>query len=64
MTLLFSAPASPLVQPRNVFWGNLIAASIAILVHYLSAEEHLNLMPKWIAVALVRDQELIDMVST
>lgn len=56
MTLLFSAPASPLVQPRNVFWGNLIAASIAILVHYLSAEEHLNLMPKWIAVALVRDQ--------
>ena len=52
MTLLFSAPASPLVQPRNVFGGNLISASVAIAFYYLSGAEYLDLVPQWLALAL------------
>lgn len=52
MTLLFSAPASPLVQPRNIFGGNLLSATVAILFNYLSGADHLGILPKWIAVAL------------
>ena len=51
MTLLFSAPASPLVQPRNIFGGNLVSASVAILFHYLSGEEYLGVVPLWLALA-------------
>lgn len=52
MTLLFSAPASPLVQPRNVFGGNLISATVAILFYYLSGSEYLDVVPRWLALAL------------
>ena len=52
LTLLFSAPASPLVQPRNIFGGNLLSAAVSILFNYLSVEEHLNVLPRWLAVAL------------
>eukprot|EP00960_Hanusia_phi_P051544 760860-Hanusia_phi.AAC.2 len=34
--MLFSASSSPLVQPRNVFFGHLIAAVVAICISYLS----------------------------
>ena len=29
MTLLYSAPASPLVQPRNVFFGNMVRSALS-----------------------------------
>ena len=53
LTLLFSAPASPLVQPRNIVGGNLVSCVVAILFSYLTAEEYLNVLPLWLAVALV-----------
>jgi len=52
MVLLYSAPASPLAQPRNVFGGNAVSASIAILFYYLSAPQYADAIPKWVAVAL------------
>lgn len=48
LTLLFSAPASPLVQPRNIAGGNLVSFASALLWHVLS-ESH---VPKWLAVVL------------
>ena len=53
VTLLYSAPASPLVQPRNVFGGNLVSASVAILFYYASGPQFANAIPKWLAVAIV-----------
>ena len=52
MTLLFSAPASPLVQPRNILGGNLISATVAILFYYLSGSEYADAIPRWLALAL------------
>ena len=52
MTLLFSAPASPLVQPRNILGGNLISATVAILFYYLSGNEYADAIPRWLALAL------------
>jgi CBS-domain-containing membrane protein len=53
LTLLFGAPASPLCQPRNVIFGTTYSAFVAVCVRYLSAEEHLDVLPPWLAAALV-----------
>ena len=47
MTLLYSAPASPLVQPRNCVLGSTLSASIAIAFKYLSDPEYLQVIPDW-----------------
>lgn len=52
MALQFGAPNSPLAQPRNVIFSNLVAAAIAVAFYYLSGPEFLGVIPQWVAVAL------------
>lgn len=52
MTLMYSAPGSPLVQPRNVFIGSTLSASIAIVLNYLSDPDHVDGIPDWLNVAI------------
>ena len=42
MALHFGAPNSPLAQPRNVIFSNLVAAGIAVVIYYLSGPEFLG----------------------
>lgn len=53
--MLFSAPTSPLVQPRNLFGGHLIAATSAVLIDYVSNKKHhpdTYLMPPWVSAPM------------
>ena len=52
VTLLFGAPKSPLTQPRNAIFGNVVAASTSVLTFYLSGPQFLDVLLPWIAVAL------------
>ena len=53
-TLLYSAPASPLVQPRNVFYGHMLSAIVGILLNYLTESEvgEGDGMPRYLTQAL------------
>lgn len=50
--MVFAAPASPIVQPRNIFGGHIISAVSGLLVDYLSNPEYLGVLPEWVAVPL------------
>mmetsp|Transcript_20448 Transcript_20448/g.29997 ORF Transcript_20448/g.29997 Transcript_20448/m.29997 type:complete len:130 (+) Transcript_20448:567-956(+) len=51
--MLAAAPSSPLAQPRNVFFGHLIAGVIALLLDYLcNPKFDLNYIPPWVAAPL------------
>lgn len=51
--MLFASPTSPLVQPRSVIGGHLIAVPAAIALDYLVADQYLGFFPQWLAVALI-----------
>jgi hypothetical protein len=53
LTLLFGAPASPLCQPRNVFFGTTYSAAVAVVVRYFSTDEYFAILPPWFSAALV-----------
>jgi hypothetical protein len=52
MTLLYGAPSSPLGQPKNVIFGNTVAAMVAVGLYYLSGEAFLGVVPGWVMCAL------------
>lgn len=52
LTLLFGATASPLCQPRNTIFGGIWSAAVAVAMRYLSGDDHLGVLPSWLAVAL------------
>mmetsp|Transcript_37609 Transcript_37609/g.88504 ORF Transcript_37609/g.88504 Transcript_37609/m.88504 type:complete len:773 (+) Transcript_37609:118-2436(+) len=60
--MLFSAPTSFFVQPRNIFGAHMIAATTALVVDHFTIEDdfvrqytdlHVDGIPKWVAVAVV-----------
>ena len=53
-TLLYSAPASPLAQPRNIYYGHMLSAMIGIVLNYAteSAKGEGDGMPRWLTQAL------------
>lgn len=51
VAILFGAPHSSFAQPRSVIGANMIAASIAVCMHYLSSPAHLNAFPRRLAIA-------------
>lgn len=51
--MLFAAPSSPLIQPRMLIGGHMIAASSAICADYLSNPQRgMDLLPRWVATPL------------
>uniref|UniRef100_A0A7S0DY98 HPP transmembrane region domain-containing protein n=1 Tax=Hanusia phi TaxID=3032 RepID=A0A7S0DY98_9CRYP len=50
--MLTAAPVSPLVQPRNVLCGHVIAAIISICLDYLCNPKYLNVIPQWVVAPL------------
>jgi hypothetical protein len=51
--MLFAAPTSPLIQPRALVGGHLIATTCAVAVDYLSNPfRGYALMPRWVATPL------------
>jgi len=52
-TLLFAAPAAPLAQPRNIVGGHVVSCTIGFLIDYLTNERWANVIPQWVAQALV-----------
>ena len=51
-TLMYSAPASPLTQPRNVLFGHLAAAVVGAAVNAITADDDNGGMPRWVAKAV------------
>eukprot|EP00961_Rhodomonas_salina_P236408 3195059-Rhodomonas_salina.1 len=51
--MLFASPTSPLVQPRSVIGGHLIAVPAAIALDYLVADQYLGFFPQVLAVPLL-----------
>eukprot|EP00293_Proteomonas_sulcata_P013020 CAMPEP_0184291798 /NCGR_PEP_ID=MMETSP1049-20130417/3697_1 /TAXON_ID=77928 /ORGANISM="Proteomonas sulcata, Strain CCMP704" /LENGTH=341 /DNA_ID=CAMNT_0026599329 /DNA_START=61 /DNA_END=1083 /DNA_ORIENTATION=- len=51
--MLFAAPTSLLVQPRNIIGGHVIAVVCAVSVDYLTSEKYYPIIPQWIANAVV-----------
>ena len=52
-TLLYSAPNSPLAQPRNVFFGHIVAGAIGALVNEFTVENgETGGVPRWVSQAL------------
>jgi hypothetical protein len=53
-TLLFAAPNSPLGQPRNIFYGHLIACAVGISLNYVTetVKDEGDGIPRWITQAL------------
>jgi len=52
-TMLFAAPTSQLVQPRNLIGGHVIGVVVAISVDYLTSDDYFPILPKWFAISLV-----------
>mmetsp|Transcript_22976 Transcript_22976/g.35941 ORF Transcript_22976/g.35941 Transcript_22976/m.35941 type:complete len:156 (+) Transcript_22976:2-469(+) len=52
-TMLFGAPTSPLVQPRNIIGGHIISVTVALGMDYLVYQDFLPIIPQWVANALV-----------
>ncbi len=51
-TLMFSAPASPLTQPRNVLFSHMSAGFIGAVVNSCTVENHeTGGLPRWVAQA-------------
>jgi len=51
--MLFAAPTSPLIQPRMIIGGHLIATSCAVCVDYISNPfRGYGLIPRWVATPL------------
>ena len=51
--MLFAAPTSPLIQPRMILGGHVIAASCACAIDYLSSPTRgLGVVPRWVATPL------------
>lgn len=51
-TMLFAAPTSQLVQPRNVVGGHIISVSVAICLDYLTNDDYLGILPQFLATSL------------
>jgi CBS-domain-containing membrane protein len=51
-TLMFAVPNAPLVQPRNIIGGHMVACAIAVLWMYFSSPLFLGLIPQWVVCAL------------
>jgi len=64
IALVFSTPAAPVAQPRNIMWGHVICCVWAILVDYLTNKIYWPIIPQWVANALVPTLGIVSMSYT